>query len=230
MNRMMSRAFLVSILFHLAVLLSFRVAPLLPESSRHIDNLPISAILIPAPRGQSQTPPFENASSAVERSVASGIETASQPRSQPRSPFFPPISRSTVTDDIAVTERASVAAVTSGVVAPVVNSPTVAPADISVDGVRQYRMNLAREARRFKHYPELARERGWEGVVVVVVNTAAGAAAPLVSLSQSSGFDQLDQAALELLEVAAQTAVLPESLRGRQFGLTLPVDYRLSDD
>jgi periplasmic protein TonB len=229
MNRMMSRAFLVSVLFHLAVVLSFRVAPLLPETSRHIDSLPISAILVPAPRERSQTPPFENASPAVGRSVAPGIETASQSSSKPKSPFFQSISRSTVTDDVAVTERASVATAIPGAAAPVINSPVVAPADISVEGVRQYRLNLAREARRFKRYPELARERGWEGVVVVVVNTAAGATAPLVSLSQSSGFNQLDQAALELLETAVQTAVLPESLRGRQFGLTLPVDYRLGD-
>lgn len=228
MNRMMSRAFLVSVLFHLAVVLSFRVAPLLTESYRHSVSQPISAILVPAARARLQAPPLENSSSAVGRSVASGIDP-SQSRRKPKSPFITSISRSTVTDDVAVTERASVATAPSSAAVPVVDSHAVAPADISVDGLRQYRLNLAREARRFKRYPELARERGWEGVVVVVVNTAAGAAAPLVSLSQSSGFDQLDQAALELLETAVQTAVLPESLHGRQFGLTLPVDYRLDD-
>ena len=229
MNSMLSRAFLASILFHLAGVLSFRVAPLLPESSRHVVGLSINAILVPAQRELSLTKPFENASLAVGRSVASGVETVQQPRSKPKSSIFSSNSRSTVTDDVAVTERAPAATATSGFVAPVVNPTAVVPDDISVDGVRQYRLNLAREARRFKRYPELARERGWEGVVVVVVNTVAGATAPLVSLSQSSGFDQLDQAALELLEMAVQTAVLPESLRGRQFGLTLPVDYRLDD-
>lgn len=229
MNRMMSRALLVSVLFHLAVVLSFRVAPLLPESYRHSVRLPVSAILVPAPRARLPAPQFENVSSTVGQAVASGIDAASQSRSKPKSPFIPSIPRSTVTDDVAVTERVSVATAPAGVAAPVVDSPEVAAATISVDGVRQYRLNLALEARRFKRYPELARERGWEGVVVVVVNTAAGATAPLVSLSQSSGFDQLDQAALELLETAVQTAVLPESLHGRQFGLTLPVDYRLGD-
>jgi len=95
--------------------------------------------------------------------------------------------------------------------------------------VRQYRLSLAREARRFKHYPDQARERGREGVVVLIVTTVAGVAIPQVRLSQSSGSDLLDQAALELLEIAVQTATLPESLRGQQFGLTLPIHYRLDD-
>ena len=75
----------------------------------------------------------------------------------------------------------------------------------------------------------LVKERGREGVVVLVVTTVAGVAIPQVRLSQSSGSDLLDQAALELLEIAVQTATLPESLRGQQFGLTLPIHYRLDD-
>jgi protein TonB len=100
---------------------------------------------------------------------------------------------------------------------------------LDVDGVRQYRLSLAREARRFKRYPDQAREQGREGVVVVVVTTVAGVAIPQVRLSQSSGSDLLDEAALELLDIAVQTATLPESLRGQQFGLTLPIHYRLDD-
>ena len=87
----------------------------------------------------------------------------------------------------------------------------------------------AREAGRFKRYPDQAREQGREGVVVVVVTTVAGVPIPQVRLSQSSGSDLLDKAALELLEIAVQTATLPESLRGQQFGLTLPIHYRLDD-
>ncbi|HET7776889.1 MAG TPA: hypothetical protein VFK74_11010, partial [Azospira sp.] len=37
----------------------------------------------------------------------------------------------------------------------------------SGDALRQYRLALALEARRFKRYPRLARERGWEGTVEV---------------------------------------------------------------
>ena len=62
-----------------------------------------------------------------------------------------------------------------------------------------------------------------------VVTTVAGVGVPQVKLSQSSGFEPLDQAALELLELAVQSAVLPETLRGRQFALTLPIHFRLDD-
>lgn len=225
MSQVMRKALLVSILIHLVALFSFRIAPLLLESSHHTLGKPIDAILVSVPLDQSRTPPFENASSVVGQPVVSGVETLSKSKNTAKPSIFPSISRSTATDDVAVTERATA----TGVATPAPNSVAVASDAISLDGVRQYRLNLAREARRFKRYPELARERGWEGVVVVVVNTVAGAATPLVSLSQSSGFEQLDLAALELLEMAVESAVLPESLRGRQFGLTLPVDYRLGD-
>jgi protein TonB len=95
--------------------------------------------------------------------------------------------------------------------------------------VRQYRLSLAREASRFKRYTDQARERGREGGVVLIVTTVAGVAIPQVKLSQSSGSDLLDQAALELLETAVQTAILPEGLHGHQFTLTLPIHYRLDD-
>lgn len=222
----MRKAFLVSILIHLAALFSFPIAPLLLESSHHAFGKPINAILVSVPQEQSRTHPFENASSVDGQPVVSGVEALSKSKSAAKPSIFPSISRSTVTDDVAVTERATAA---TGVATPAPNSVAVTSDAVSLDGVRQYRLNLAREARRFKRYPELARERGWEGVVVVVVNTVAGAATPLVSLSQSSGFEQLDLAALELLEIAVESAVLPESLHGLQFGLTLPVDYRLGD-
>jgi protein TonB len=143
-----------------------------------------------------------------------------------KSAVFRSPTRSTATDDVAVTERAAVA---SGTISHAVSPAAVQGDDISVDGVRQYRLNLAREARRFKDYPRAARERGWEGVVVVVVNTVAGVGVPVVSLSQSSGYDVLDQAALDLVGQSVDTATMPESLRGRQFALTLPIHYRLDE-
>jgi hypothetical protein len=55
-------------------------------------------------------------------------------------------------------------------------------------------------------------------------------ALPQVKLSQSSGFEPLDQAALELAGACrAYSAVLPETLRSRQFALTLPIHFRLDD-
>lgn len=135
-------------------------------------------------------------------------------------------SPSTATDDIAITEKSSTR---SG---DILVTPSAAPMvneEASPDGVRQYRLNLAREARRFKHFPQFARDRGWEGVAVVVVSTMAGTPLPRVSLTQSSGFEMLDDEALALVAQAVNTAVLPDSLRNRTFALTLPIHYRLDD-
>lgn len=130
-----------------------------------------------------------------------------------------------MTDNVAVVDKNAAIAVQ-----PVpARLARVAQADeVSLDGVRQHRLSLAREARQAKTYPDLARERGTEGVVVVVT-TVAGAGLPQVELSQSSGSDLLDRAAIDLVELAVRSARMPESLRGQQFALTLPIHYRLSN-
>ena len=77
---------------------------------------------------------------------------------------------------------------------------------ISQYGLHEYRLNLSREARRYKRYPALARQRGLEGVVVIVVSTSAGFPLPQVSLSRSSGQEVLDQQAMEMLSLAVRAA------------------------
>ncbi|MER2538572.1 MAG: TonB family protein [Azonexus sp.] len=100
---------------------------------------------------------------------------------------------------------------------------------VSQDGLREYRLNLSREARRYKRYPALARQRGLEGVVVVVVSTRAGLSEPQISLSRSSGQEVLDQQAMEMLSLAVRAARLPDSLRGRDFAIDLPIHFSLEE-
>lgn len=98
------------------------------------------------------------------------------------------------------------------------------------DGIRQYRLNLAREARRYRRFPAMARSNGWEGQVIVVVSTVAGSPLPQASLSAGSGRVVLDRAALEMIALAIRDAAIPEALRGKEFALTLPVQFSLDDD
>ena len=52
---------------------------------------------------------------------------------------------------------------------------SLAPSDgLDADGVRAYRLALAREARRYKRYPREAIDAGWQGTVEVLVAVAAG--------------------------------------------------------
>jgi protein TonB len=99
----------------------------------------------------------------------------------------------------------------------------------STEGEQEYRLNVSREARRFRRYPPIARERGWEGVAVVTVSMTLAAASPVVSLERSSGYDELDSQALEMMAAAVRLASLPEGMRGRRFAISLPVEYRLAE-
>ncbi|HJW24129.1 MAG TPA: energy transducer TonB [Rhodocyclaceae bacterium] len=114
-------------------------------------------------------------------------------------------------------------------------TPTATPAPpprprIDVNGLRQYHLALGRMAARFKRYPGQAREAGWEGRVPLrLVVSEAGTPAGL-SLIGSSGFPVLDEAALEMMRLAASHTPVPESLRGRAFTIDLAVDYNLAEE
>jgi protein TonB len=226
MTRMLKWAILVSIVFHLAVLVSFRQPALLPDPTTRAATRAIDAFLHSAEHTKSESTPFESLPAPAEQSIVTATEVLRKSNSAKKPPDLPSFSRSTATDDVAVTEKP---VVVSGEAARDSKAGVGQTEKLDLDGVRQYRLSLAREARRFKRYPDQARERGREGVVVLIVTTVAGVALPQVKLSQSSGSDLLDQAALELLEIAVQTAMLPESLHGQQFALTLPIHYRLDD-
>jgi len=107
-----------------------------------------------------------------------------------------------------------------------------APAGPAIDanGLRQFRLALALEAARFRRYPAVARDAGWAGTVEVRVSFVAGGRPQPPRLERSSGFGPLDDAALDMLGRAAPRTSLPESLRGQDFSVVLPVVFDLSTE
>jgi len=117
-----------------------------------------------------------------------------------------------------------------GGAAPAAQTMAAIPTEVvDADGLRQYRLALAKEARRYKRYPALARERNWEGVVTVTISIPMPGALPLVALGKSSGHEILDRQALEMIGQAVLAAALPESLRGKAVSVSLPVRYSLDE-
>ncbi len=110
------------------------------------------------------------------------------------------------------------------------SAPAMARDGVNADDLRQYRISLAIAARRFKRYPALARERGWEGTAEVALTVSAHLREPDVALLRSSGHAALDRQAQEMMAQAARAAVLPESLKGRDFRIMLPVQFSLDGD
>lgn len=119
--------------------------------------------------------------------------------------------------------------------AAVVATPSVAlplPAESGAPdaaGLRQYRLALASEARRYKRYPEAARRAGLAGTVEVRIKVAASGIAPQTELTRSSGHAQLDSAAVEMLRLAVERTTLPGTLHNRQFVVLLPVVFEVEE-
>jgi periplasmic protein TonB len=97
------------------------------------------------------------------------------------------------------------------------------------EGLRAYRLALARQAGGHKRYPAEAVEAGWAGIVMLRVLVRTGGVAGSVALVKSSGHNVLDDAALEIFGQAVLATPLPPALRERAFELILPVLFELPD-
>ncbi len=101
---------------------------------------------------------------------------------------------------------------------------------ISAEEVRMYRTSLAISARRFKRYPALAKERGWEGSVEIALDFRRLRRGQEVSVASSSGRQILDDQALEMIRQAVRVTDLPAGLRERNFRVLLPIAFNLNDE
>ena len=101
---------------------------------------------------------------------------------------------------------------------------------VSAEAVRQYRTSLAISAKRFKRYPVLARERGWEGSVEVVLDFRRELPGPEIAIVSSSGKAVLDEQGVEMIRQAARATEVPDGLKGRNFRMRMPISFSLSDE
>ena len=237
---MLLRALALSLIIHFLVLLGVRsVFPqFLPEPNNGVGALsallaarPIDNRVSPSNRAALAMPLPTKLPESVGRRVA--------PKMLNTVPDFPQFSRSTVASDrpaetvaippILATQNKGAASGRPDDLSEV-KSAEVKNAEVkNAEGIGEYRLGLAREARRFKRYPTVARENAWTGVVVLMIQGAASSAVPTVSIDQSSGHAVLDAQALEMVEKATRLAPLPVSLMGKRFAISLPIHYRLDD-
>lgn len=106
---------------------------------------------------------------------------------------------------------------------------TAAQEGLDADGVRAYRIDLARGARAHRRYPALARERGWAGTAEVRIDVSGEGRPRRVELARSSGHALLDREAVDMLARAAAETTVPDSLRGQTFAVRLPVVFDLEE-
>ena len=94
------------------------------------------------------------------------------------------------------------------------------------DVLAGFRRVVIDEAERIKRYPPIARENNWTGRVVLGITVRANGAVSY-RLTATSGYDILDQQALETLREAMQRVDVPAPLRGREFAFQVPFDFGL---
>lgn len=100
---------------------------------------------------------------------------------------------------------------------------------LPVDLEREYRIDLARAARRSPYYPAALIAKGQHGVVRMGISYWSQSGAPSITLEQSSGYRDLDQEALKTLALAIGTVPLPAEALGINFRMQYALEYRLGD-
>lgn len=80
---------------------------------------------------------------------------------------------------------------------------------------------------RYLVYPPLARHRGWEGTVLLVLSVEPNGQLDKIHVARSSGYAVLDNSALNSLKRIGQLVEARDWLDGRSVDLQLPVIYRL---
>jgi len=100
---------------------------------------------------------------------------------------------------------------------------------VDVAGLRQYHLALVQKAKQFRRYPQAALDAGWQGRVAMRLAISEMGVPIGVRLLGSSNYPVIDQAALEMILLAAGHTEVPESLRGRAFTIDLAVDFNPDD-
>ncbi|MDZ4210645.1 MAG: TonB family protein [Methylotenera sp.] len=90
-----------------------------------------------------------------------------------------------------------------------------------------YGRNLQRLCERNKKYPAIAIRRGWQGSGSVVVRFSAEGKLLSMTIEQSTGQKALDDQALEMVRKSLADLPLPSQMKGREFKISVPVDFKL---
>ncbi len=114
-------------------------------------------------------------------------------------------------------------------------APAAAPAGPAREGtdnadagtLAQYRIALIGAANRYRRYPAQAMEKGWQGKVEIRLSIGANGMIQGAVIRTSSGYQMLDDTALDMIRKAKPMTQIPQALRGREFVVDVPVIFDL---
>lgn len=105
--------------------------------------------------------------------------------------------------------------------------PQPAPPVVDIDAdLSKYGSLLAREFAKHKQYPRIAQMRGWQGKPVLEIHIDANGKVTEITVKNASEYESLDKAAIDTVRKTI-LPMIPDSLRGKEFTVTVPFDFKL---
>lgn len=95
------------------------------------------------------------------------------------------------------------------------------------DANRNYGDSLWGAIERHKNYPRIAQQRGWQGETLVELLLDGDGKLRSKRILHSSGYQSLDNQALEMVEKALPFPRPPEALRTGNFIILVPIPFKL---
>jgi protein TonB len=243
-------ALLISIAIHATVLTAF--PELRTRAQKEPEPLRVDLVPLPPPAKPVEPPP---PAPPVERSAEPVVEPPpleAEPKPQPKPKPKPVRKKEAPKVEPPKPEPVPIETEPQPAPAPVIAVPSPPPAEeppvfevpqpreepppppavvepAPEDAIDDYGRALSRLLDRHKQYPQIARRRGWEGMVEVKIDIGAEGRISDVKVSQSSGYDVLDQRAIEIIQSAQPLPPAPASLQGKAFVVTVPIHFQLKN-
>ena len=234
-NRAFNYAVLASIALHAALLFGVSVR----ERARPVEPAgPLVARLIEAPATATAPAP---AAAAAPRSEPVKPQAVARPRPKPAAakpvakaqpapiiePAAEPAAEAPQPNDAAAAVAAPAAPAAPAAVPQGEGGAPQAGTDAR--SVAEYRLQLIGAAQKYKRYPRAARENNSEGVVALRMAFSASGRVAALNVTKTSGYNVLDQQAVEMFKSAAAAVPVPPPLRGKDFAFDLAVIYEFKD-
>ena len=105
--------------------------------------------------------------------------------------------------------------------------PNIVPQEQVTQHIESYSSLLANAIAKYKQYPKIAQMRGWQGTVIADLEIDSKGAVISIKIKKSSTYEVLDNEALEMIKKASPFPAPPESLRGKNFNVLVPISFKL---
>ena len=230
-------AIICSVLLHILIVL------VIPHLNQHPVEKPVLLeVTITAPAAPEAPVALEPITEPVEEIKPEVIKPEVKPLPKPiikPSPIVEPTqptTEATPPQPAVITTQAPspIVAPPAPIVSPTPPTPSLVTPKINQEDLKAtkngYGNTLWSLISKYKKYPRIAQTRGWQGEVILELLLDGNGKLLEKNIIQSSGYDSLDQQALEMVTKASPFPTPPEALRGNNFTIKVPIPFKLESE